>query len=577
MEIEYKDNEKPNKFVEALNITNPSSLNKTSTVSLTEEVEIEKKKGCKFQTAYSFLLLIELIIFILTYIIPKGQFDKIQYSSDKKIFIIKYQNDTIKEINATKYVLDELKIRIPIDSFTNGYIKNEISIPNSYKRIQGKKTNFFNIFLYPVLGLIDSANISFFLFILGGSLNILIEMNALSSAMKALGRVTKGKEFLLLILVYIIISACGFLLGLMEEFLPFYPILVPIFLKSGFDAMISFGVLYLPMIMGNMFSILSPFATVIASYSAGINFIDGILFRTIYYFLGNIITIMYIYFYYRRIRLDKTKSVVYDIKKIIEKKFLINEKELKKKDTLIEERDSEVKEDNNLSNEQKEKEKENEKEKDEFTIKQKISLIIFLIGFSVMIFGVVYYKWWFEQMTTIFIVFSIILMILLQKGEEKGIEIFLKGAGEFIGVSIIMGMARAINITLEEGKIADTILNALTNSLNEIPKIFLAIIMLLIFIFLGIFISSTTGLAILTMPVFAPLGDQVNLSKVVIINTYLCGQLFSSIITPTGLILIALQLVGIPYNYWIKFIWPFMVILFIFLVVIIIVNALFQK
>ena len=285
MEIEYKDNEKPNKFVEALNITNPSSLNKTSTVSLTEEVEIEKKKGCKFPTAYSFLLIIEFIIFILTYIIPKGQFDKIQYSSDKKIFIIKYQNDTIKEINATKYVLDELKIRIPIDSFTNGYIKNEISIPNSYKRIQGKKTNFFNIFLYPVLGLIDSANISFFLFILGGSLNILIEMNALSSAMKALGRVTKGKEFLLLILVYIIISACGFLLGLMEEFLPFYPILVPIFLKSGFDAMISFGALYLPMIMGNMFSILSPFATVIASYSAGINFIDGILFRTIYYFL----------------------------------------------------------------------------------------------------------------------------------------------------------------------------------------------------------------------------------------------------------------------------------------------------
>ena len=573
--MELDEKEKSNRSSELLN--NIDSLNKTtSTISQTNEAETQKKKGCKFPSAYSILLMIEFIIFILTYIIPKGQFDKIEYSSEKNIFIIKYQNGTNIEKNATKDVLDDLKIKIPLDSFINGYIKNAISIPNTYKKIKGEKTNFFNIFLYPVLGLIESSNIAYFLFILGGSLNILIEMNALSAGMKALSRITKGKEFFLLILVYIIISLTGSLLGLMEEFLPFYPILVPIFLKSGFDGLVSLGALYLSSMMGNMFSTLNPFSTVIASYSAGINFVKGIVFRAIYYFLGNMIAILYIYFYYRRIKADETKSIVYDIRKSIEKKFLKNEKEESNKDDSLKlQKDIEFNEDSNLLN--KEKDNENEKEKDEFTIKQKISLIIFIIGFGAMIFGVLYYKWWFEQMTSVFIVFSIILMILLQKGEEKGIEIFIKGAGDFIGVSIIIGMARAINLTLEEGKIADTILNYLTNAVSGLPKILLAVIMLLIFIFLGIFISSSSGLAILSMPVFAPLGDEVNLSRAVIINTFMYGQYFSAIVTPTGLVLIALQMIGIPYNYWIKFIWPFLLILFIFLVIIIIVNALFQE
>ena len=78
-----------------------------------------------------------------------------------------------------------------------------------------------------------------------------MEMNALSSGISALSRVTKGKEFLLCILVFLLISIGGSVFGLMEEFLPFYPILVPIFLKSGFDGMLSFVSLYLPSMIGN--------------------------------------------------------------------------------------------------------------------------------------------------------------------------------------------------------------------------------------------------------------------------------------------------------------------------------------
>jgi len=46
------------------------------------------------------------------------------------------------------------------------------------------------------------------------------------------------------------------------------------------------------------------------------------------------------------------------------------------------------------------------------------------------------------------------LIILLQKGEQKGIEVFTKGLGDFDSVALIIGISRGINITLEEGKIS---------------------------------------------------------------------------------------------------------------------------
>ncbi len=208
-----------------------------------------------------------------------------------------------------------------------------------------------------------------------------------------------------------------------------------------------------------------------------------------------------------------------------------------------------------------------------FTFIQKISLIIFGSGFVGVIIGVILLDWWFIQMASLFIVIAIILMFLLRKGEKKSIEAFIKGAGDFCGVAIIIGMARGINITLENGKISDTILNSLSNLIDGLPKIYFSILILLIFIFMGFFIQSSSGLSVLSMPVFAPLADKVGCKRNVIVNAFMFGQNLIGLISPTGLILIILQMVGIKFNHWIKFIWPIMAILFGYLLVLIIVNA----
>ena len=190
-----------------------------------------------------------------------------------------------------------------------------------------------------------------------------------------------------------------------------------------------------------------------------------------------------------------------------------------------------------------------------------------------MVFGVIAFNWWFEQMSALLVLVAIILMFLSRLGEEKAIKAFLTGVGDFCGIALIMGMARGINITLDKESISDTILNSLSNLLDGLPKVVFAVIMLFVFIIVGIFIQSTVGLAVLSMPVIAPLADQVNCPRDVVVNAYMYGQAFISLIAPTGYILIILQMVGVQFNYWLKFIWPFMIIILIYLIILIIISC----
>ena len=547
----------------------------SSPIVLSQKKQRKCKNCCSFPSAYTVLIIIEIIIFLLTYIIPKGLFDTIEYSSEENKFIIRIHdvNNTIIRVNATKEELDKRNISVPLESFLNGIITRPILLPNTYKKIERETTNFFGLFSYPIKGLIESADICFFVLIIGGTLNMLVEMDSLSSGMRALSRITKGKEFLLLILILILIAIGGTTYGMFEEIISFYPILMPIFLQSGFDGILAMAPLYLGAICGNMFCTMNATSVVLASITAGINFSEGIVLRIIGLVLSIIIAVAYLFIYYKRIQKDNTKSIVYDIKEELENKYLKPKKENIENNNDIEEKEKIITEQNPLKEDKPEEIIENESDTNKFTCIQKISLIILFSGFIALILGVLLLGWSIVQMATIFLLLAIIFMFMLRKGEQKAIDAFMKGAGEFCGVAMIIGIARGINLTLENEKISDTILESMSNLVDGLPKIWFSIIMLVIYILIGFFIQSQSGLAVLSIPPFAPLADKVNCKREVVVNAFMFGQELIGLIAPTGMILIITQLVGIKFTYWLKFIWPYMLILFIFLCILIILNA----
>ena len=81
--------------------------------------------------------------------------------------------------------------------------------------------------------------------------------------------------------------------------------------------------------------------------------------------------------------------------------------------------------------------------------------------------------------------------------------------------------------------------------------------MLPVQMFINFFVISGSGQAALTMPILAPLGDLLEISRQTTVLIFQLGDGFSNAIFPTSAVLMAcLGVAGIPWAKWIKWVWP---------------------
>ena len=93
-----------------------------------------------------------------------------------------------------------------------------------------------------------------------------------------------------------------------------------------------------------------------------------------------------------------------------------------------------------------------------FNWRKKIILFLFLFQFVIMIWGVSSLGWWFQEVVAMFFGVAIIIMLISGLSEKEGVNGFITSASEVVGVALIIGLARAINIIMENGMISDTLL-----------------------------------------------------------------------------------------------------------------------
>ena len=133
---------------------------------------------------------------------------------------------------------------------------------------------------------------------------------------------------------------------------------------------------------------------------------------------------------------------------------------------------------------------------------------------------------------------------------------------DILSAALVVGLAGGILVVLEEGKIIDTILYSVSNSMDGTGKTGSISIMYVIQTFINVIIPSGSAKAALTMPVMAPFSDLVGLSRQATVMAFQFGDGFTNMITPTSGVLIgALGIAKIPYDKWLKWILPFMAIL----------------
>lgn len=430
-----------------------------------------------------------------------------------------------ESLPGTQETLEKLGVKIDLEQFTDGGIYKPIAIPGTYEKLESKPTSFGDFILAPIKGVQESVDIMLFVLIIGGIIGILNASGSINAGFASLSRATKGREFVLIILVTFLIAMGGTTYGMAEETIALYPILIPIFLVAGYDAMVGVAAIYLGSSLGTMFSTVNPFSTIIASAAAGTSYTEGITFRLVGLALGVIIILVYILRYASKVKRDPSASIIYDQKADIEALMMKN----------------------------------TNADVPPFTGARALMLLLFFAAFVIMVWGVSSQGWWFDEMTALFlgigVVICFIACLFTGMSEKEAVQNFVAGAADLVGVGLIIGVARGVNLILDNGLIFDSILFSATQMVSGMNPV-MFVIMMIIFIVLGFFIPSSSGLAVLSMPIMAPLADTVGLPRDIIVSAYQYGQGLMAFVTPTGLILVALSLVHVTYDKWLKFVLP---------------------
>ena len=156
---------------------------------------------------------------------------------------------------------------------------------------------------------------------------------------------------------------------------------------------------------------------------------------------------------------------------------------------------------------------------------------------------------------------------------DEFVDTFVKGASDLLGVALIIGIARGVSVIMEYGLISDTLLYYASTVTEGANKGVFTNAMLLIYSGLSFFIPSSSGMAVLTMPIMSPLADTVGIGREIIVNCYQYGMGLFAFINPTGLILASLAVVNVGFDKWLKFVTPLLVILLVFTMMVLTVSV----
>lgn len=316
----------------------------------------------------------------------------------------------------------------------------------------------------------------------------------------------------------------------------FYPLLIPVFTAAGYDPLVGISVVLLGSGAGVLASTVNPFATGIASGFAGVSLGDGLVVRIIMLVVFDAAAIWYVMAYAARVRNHPERSLTAGLAPA----------GTAKKGGDIPALDG----------------------------RRKLVLALFALVFLVMIYAVIPFdeiglpiptlSWWFPELSGLFFVGGAVIGLAYGLGEEKTAETFVAGASELVGVALIIGISRGITVLMDGGQITDTVLYWGERALEGTGSVAFLVLVYLIYLPLSVLIPSSSGLATLSIPIVAPLGQFAGVGGELIVTAFQSASGLVNIVTPTAAVVMGgLALGNVPYDRWLKFVWKLILIFFL--------------
>ncbi len=345
--------------------------------------------------------------------------------------------------------------------------------------------------------------------------------NAVGSFVKTLG---KKKQNLLIFGMTFLYGILGMFIGY-ENNIAMIPIAAVLSLAIGGDLVLATGIAVGGVTVGFGLSPFNPYTVGTAQRIADLPLFSGATLRLILCLLGLTIMAWYNVSYFKKIKEKPSKGLGNDLDS---SGFSLSKPleafQMKSKDWII--------------------------------------LSSFVIMFFVLIYGVFQFKWYLNDISALFLIFSFFLVFFLNKTNIEIGELILDSVAKVAPGAFMVGFAATIRIVMEEGKVSDSITYYLANSLAGLPNYLSAIGMVATQSLMNFMIPSGSGQALATMPILIPLGELLNLTKQTVVLAFQVGDGVSNLVNPTfGGLIAMIAICRVPFERWLRFIAPVVVIL----------------
>lgn len=400
--------------------------------------------------------------------------------------------------------------------------------PATFHYIDSKPQGPVALMMAPIKGFVEAALIIAFVLIVGGAFSVLQKTEAVDSMIRSIARAHTRSPAVRAALIPVFItlfSLGGATFGMAEEAIPFILIFVPLALALGYDSVVGVSIPFVGSQVGFGAAFLNPFNVGVAQGIAGVPVFSGMGYRIVAWAACTAVTILFMMWYAARIKRDPTKSPTYAL-------------DLEKRKELVPDLGT-------LAG---------------MTRTHGAVLALFVATLGIMVFGVVRYQWFIEEIGALFLVMAIAIGVVGRLDADQFVAAFIQGARDLVTTGLVIALARGTVILARDAHIIDTMLHGLVPLVQSSSPIIAAQKMYVIQSVINFFIHSGTGQAALTMPIMAPLADLVGVTRQTAILAFQLGELSTPMIPTSGITVGVLALARIPWLTWARWMVPLQLI-----------------
>lgn len=424
-------------------------------------------------------------------------------------------------------------------------------IDGTYTEITDFKLPVWKIIASPILAFTNNnaltgAAILAILILVGGTFLILDKIGVLKFIMATIVNKFRDRRYTLIAVMVFAGMFLSSTAGILEESLTLVPIAVAVSLAMGWDSLTGIGMSFVAVAFGFTAATFNPFNVITVQKLAGLEVFSGLWLRLLLFAVVYVTLTGFLILYAKKIEKDPTKSIAYETDKAIKNKYSMAECEKTLSEPLI------------------------RKATKVFALCFGLVLVGVVLSF---VFSLMGNRLDNALMSTVGSYASMACMAIffpvggLLAGHFSGLrgknlwKAFGKGVKTILPIVPLIVFILAITYILDAGMIMHTLLYYIDGAMHGISP-YGAILLMFVFIaVLEFFIGSGTAKAFLVVPLMSMLCDLVGVTRQSMVVTFCMADGFTNLLYPTsGLMIIAIGLVGVSYKNWLKWSWKIFLI-----------------